>query len=111
LNTKNLFNYIKVAIKKYITLGETNLIILVQGDGSPEQSNNIVNIGDIYKKIKNLNYNFKGEILIMRVDKDSNFYIYEVYPNKKIYKKMINYKKLMTIEQEIVKTSLKKVGL
>jgi len=109
LSTDNLYEYIKDKVNDYKNLGNTNLIIYAQGDGSIEQCKEEVNIPKIYYKIKNLNYNFIGEILIMRCDKNYNFYIYKVYPVKRAYKKIILYKDFMTISQDIVKISLQKI--
>lgn len=106
LNTKNLFEYIKKKLDVYGTLGDTNLIILAQGNGSPEQSKDVVNISEIYQKIKTLNYNFNGEVLIIRTTNGINFFIYEVYPKKRKYEKKINYKEFMQIDEEITKQSL-----
>jgi hypothetical protein len=111
LNTNNLFNYIKKIIDSYKNLGNTNLIILAQGNLSIDQVNEEVDINEIYRKIITLNLNFNGEILIIRNDQNYNFYIYEVYPKKRKYQKKINIKKIMSINTEITKNSLQKVGL
>jgi hypothetical protein len=108
LDTQNLFNYIKRKIEGYGNLGETNLIVLAQGDGSPEQSRNKVNINEIYQKIKTIHYNFKGKILIIHTIDGINFCIHEVYPSVKKYKQKIDFKKFMQISQNIIRDSLTK---
>lgn len=111
MNTESLFNYIQKKISDYgNNLGDTNIIFLAQGDSTYQQSQEIINIGQIHSKIKKLNYSFNGNILILRYDKE-DLYIYEVYPDKNLQKKTYKFEEIIYVSEEMLATALQKFGL
>ena len=79
LNTNTIFDFIKKKVEHYCNdLGDMNLLIVLQSEPF-----NILNIDFkiLFENIKDLNFNFKGQILISYNENNEDVVINQVYPS------------------------------
>ena len=78
MNTKSIFEFIRRKVAHYGSLGDMNLLIIPQPE--PYSLLNI-DFRILHEKIRSLNYNFKGQILISFNENNKKMVINQIYPD------------------------------